>query len=337
MVVITNANNVLEQAISWMDEGKDVALATVVGTWGSSPRPVGSQLAIDDTGSFVGSVSGGCIEGSVIGEALATISDGENRLLDFGVSNEQAWEVGLACGGDVRILVERTKEKETLNRLINERPTATVTNLTTGERSYVTPTNVSGNLELTTEMLENAHSSLQHDRSKIYQSEDDEIFIQVFNPALRCAIIGAVHISQALIPMAQIAGFDVTVIDPRGSFATSTRFPNVKISEDWPDDALQKFNADSRTAIVTLTHDPKLDDPALEVALKTDAFYIGSLGSRRTHASRLERLALSGFNEKDFARIHAPIGLDLGATSPEEIAVTILAEMIAVKHGKLNV
>ena len=136
--------------------------------------------------------------------------------------------------------------------------------------------------------------------------------------------------------MAQIAGFDVTVIDPRGSFATPTRFPNVKINEEWPDDGLRTFKPNSRTSVVTLTHDPKLDDAALEVALKTDAFYIGCLGSRRTHASRLERLALSGFKEIDFARIHAPIGLDLGATSPEEIAVAILAEMIATKHGKLN-
>ena len=136
--------------------------------------------------------------------------------------------------------------------------------------------------------------------------------------------------------MAKIAGFDVTVIDPRGSFATQERFPGVKISEKWPDDALNEFKADTRTAIITLTHDPKLDDPALEAALKTDAFYIGSLGSRRTHASRLERLTSSGFNAADLDRIHAPIGLDLGARSPSEIAVTILAEMIAAKHGKLE-
>ena len=336
MVDITNTNNVLDQAIRWMDDGRQIALATVINTWGSSPRPVGSQLAIDDSGAFVGSVSGGCIEGSVIGEALATITDGENRLLDFGVTNEQAWEVGLACGGDVRILVECIKEKETLHRLMQNRPIASVTNLTSGKRGYVTPMDATGDLALSVETLQNARSALLHDRSKIYNSEGSEVFIQVFNPPLRCAIIGAVHISQALTPMAQIAGFDVTVIDPRGSFATENRFPNVKIKEEWPDDALRTFNPDSRTSVVTLTHDPKLDDPALEVALKTDAFYIGCLGSRRTHASRLERLSLNGFNETDFARIHAPIGLDLGATSPEEIAVTILAEMIAVKHGKMD-
>jgi xanthine dehydrogenase accessory factor len=153
---------------------------------------------------------------------------------------------------------------------------------------------------------------------------------------LRCAIIGAVHISQALVPISQIAGFEVTVIDPRGSFATEARFPDVTISDEWPDDAMKEFKPDTRTAVVTLTHDPKLDDPALEIALKSDAFYIGCLGSHRTHASRLERLTEAGFNDADFARLHAPVGLDLGATSPAEIAVSILAEMVAAKHGKLE-
>ena len=331
-----NANNVLEQAVYWMAEGKEVALATVIGTWGSSPRPVGSQLAVDSTGAFVGSVSGGCIEGAVIGEALNSISDGENRILNFGVTNEQAWEVGLACGGDVKVLVERVDNKHTLERLTKERPVAKITDLATGKHGYVTHSEERGELSLSIEMLKNARLALRSDRSRIYQDGNNELFVQVFNPALRCAIIGAVHISQALVPMAQVAGFDVTVIDPRGSFATEARFPGVTISEEWPDDAMRKFNADTRTAVVTLTHDPKLDDPALEVTLKTEAFYIGSLGSRRTHASRLERLKGSGFVEKDFARIHAPVGLNLGATSPAEIAVTILAEMIAAKHGKLD-
>ncbi|MBT3990677.1 MAG: XdhC family protein [Rhodospirillaceae bacterium] len=331
-----NTNGVLEQAVSWLGEGKKVALATVIGTWGSSPRPVGSQLAVDDAGAFVGSVSGGCIEGSVIGEALEVMADGNNRILDFGVSDEQAWEVGLACGGNVKVLVEHADDPAELNRLANERPVATVTDLDTDKRSYVTQNEDSGDLKLSAEMLDNARSALRDDRSKLFTEGDDNLFVQVFNPPLRCAIIGAVHISQALVPMAQIAGFDVTVIDPRGAWATEARFPDVKMSDEWPDDALNAFKPDTRTAVVTLTHDPKLDDPALEVALKSDAFYIGSLGSRRTHAARLERLGEAGFGDDDFARIHAPVGLDLGATSPAEIAVTILAEMVAAKHGKLD-
>lgn len=333
---MADANDVLEQAVNWLDEGKKVALATVIGTWGSSPCPVGSQLAVDDAGAFVGSVSGGCIEGSVIGEALASIEDGENRILEFGVSDEQAWEVGLACGGDVKVLVERADDQAELNKLSNERPVATVTDLKSGKRSCVTPAEQSGELTLSQEMLDNARTALRDDRSKIYEDGEDSIFVQVFNPALRCAIIGAVHISQALVPMAQIAGFDVTVIDPRGAWATEARFPDVTINDEWPDEALKEFKPDTRTAIVTLTHDPKLDDPALQIALNSDAFYIGSLGSRRTHAKRLDRLAEAGFGEEDFARIHAPVGLDLGATSPAEIAVTILAEMVAAKHGKLE-
>ena len=336
MVDITSADNVLQQALSWIKDGKEVAIATVISTWGSSPRPIGSQLVIDNEGSFVGSVSGGCIEGSVIGEALATISDGQNRLLKFGVSNEQAWEVGLACGGDVRILVERFNKKETVTKMINDKPIAAVTNLKTGERSLVTPENIIGDLKLTTEMIENTKTALRKDVSKLHNNGGEEIFVQVFNQPLRCLIVGAVHISQALVPMAQIAGFDVTVIDPREAFATPERFPKVIIDNHWPDDALMNLKVDPRTSVVTLTHDPKLDDPALEVALKSDAFYIGSLGSKRTHASRLERLTSQGFQETDLSRIHAPIGLDLGAITPEEIAVTILAQMIAAKHDKLD-
>ena len=336
MVDITSADNVLQQALSWIKDGKEVAIATVISTWGSSPRPIGSQLVIDNEGSFVGSVSGGCIEGSVIGEALATISDGQNRLLKFGVSNEQAWEVGLACGGDVRILVERFNKKETVTKMINDKPIAAVTNLKTGERSLVTPENIIGDLKLTTEMIENTKTALRKDVSKLHNNGGEEIFVQVFNQPLRCLIVGAVHISQALVPMAQIAGFDVTVIDPREAFATPERFPKVIIDNHWPDDSLKNLKVDPRTSVVTLTHDPKLDDPALEVALKSDAFYIGSLGSKRTHASRLERLTSQGFQETDLSRIHAPIGLDLGAVTPEEIAVTILAQMIAAKHDKLD-
>ncbi len=332
---MTDTTDVLGQAADWLSKGKKVALATVIGTWGSSPRPVGSQLAVDDAGAFVGSVSGGCIEGAVVGEALNTIADGENRNLEFGVTNEQAWEVGLACGGDVHVLVEPADNLDTLKRLEDEKPIATVTDLATGKKSFVTPAGVSGDLDLSEEMTGNARNALRDDRSRIFEDDDNAYFVNIFNPPLRMAIIGAVHISQALVPMAAMAGFDVTVIDPRGSFATEARFPDVTISEDWPDDAMVEFAPDSRTAVVTLTHDPKLDDPALEVALKSDAFYIGCLGSKRTHASRLERLTELGFAEGDFARINGPVGLDLGATSPAEIAISILGEIVAAKHGKL--
>ncbi|MAF49796.1 MAG: XdhC family protein [Rhodospirillales bacterium] len=333
---MADTENVLDQAADWLDAGKGVALATVIGTWGSSPRPVGSQLAVDDKGAFVGSVSGGCIEGAVVGEALSTINDGQVRILDFGVTDEQAWEVGLACGGNVRIFVERSEDQAELKRLAAEKPVATVTDLADGRRGFVTPSDISGELPLDEAIVAKARLALRDDRSNVHETGGVELFVHVHNPPLRLFVVGAVHIAQALVPMARIAGYNVTVADPRGSFATDDRFPGTTLSEEWPDDALNAFAPDTRTAIVTLTHDPKLDDPALEVALNSDAFYIGSLGSRRTHASRIERLTEAGYSEEQMARIQAPIGLDLGSASPAEIAVSILAEIIAAKHGKLD-
>ncbi|NQV56208.1 MAG: XdhC family protein [Rhodospirillales bacterium] len=332
---MADTDNVLDQAAEWLGAGKGVALATVIGTWGSSPRPVGSQLAVDDKGAFVGSVSGGCIEGAVVGEAMAAINDGKTRILDFGVTDEQAWEVGLACGGDIRIFVEQAGDRADLERLSKDQPVCAITNLADGKRGYVTPDSDSGDLPLDGDIISQARAALRDDKSGVIEHDGDELFIQVFNPPLRLFVVGAVHIAQALGPMARIAGFDVTVADPRGSFATGDRFPDTTLSTEWPDDALIEFAPDARSAIVTLTHDPKLDDPALEVALKSGAFYIGSLGSRRTHAARLERLAEAGFSSTDMARIQGPIGLDLGAKSPAEIAVSILAEIVAQKHGKL--
>ena len=185
-------------------------------------------------------------------------------------------------------------------------------------------------------LMEATQDATRLDKSGVVEHDGAKIFLNVYNPPLRLIIVGAVHIAQTLVPMARLAGYNITVADPRGSFATPDRFPETTLSVEWPDDALNEFAPDARSAIVTLTHDPKLDDPALEVALKSDAFYIGSLGSRRTHASRLERLTEAGFSEQDTSRINAPIGLDLGSASPAEIAVSVLAEIIAAKHGKLR-
>ena len=172
--------------------------------------------------------------------------------------------------------------------------------------------------------------ALRADRSRRLAHEGEgSLFLQVFNPPLRMAVVGAVHITQALAPMAALLGYEVTVVDPRRAFATDERFPGVAVDTEWPDDALRSLAPDRRTAIVTLTHDPKLDDPALEVALASDAFYIGSLGSRRTHAARLERLRARGFGETALARIHGPIGLAIGAKSPAEIATAVTAEITA--------
>ncbi|MDH3472737.1 MAG: XdhC family protein [Rhodospirillales bacterium] len=333
--------DVLGQAARWRDERRRVALATVVATWGSSPRPVGSQLAVDDRNNMLGSVSGGCIEGAVAQEAATVMRTGEPQLLEYGVSDEQAWELGLACGGTVKVFVERLGGApgmrralldRLLQRLAQKRPVALVTDLATGRQSLIGDDRPEGELELDGERLAAAAGAMAADRSGVLPGEDG-LFVQVFNPPPRMIVIGAVHIAQALVPMAELAGYEVVVVDPRGAWATEERFPGVTVTKDWPDEALARLDLDRRTAVVALTHDPKLDDPALTVALGSEAFYVGALGSRRTHARRLERLREGGLSEADLARIHGPIGLALGARSPAEIAVSILAQVTQVLHG----
>lgn len=184
------------------------------------------------------------------------------------------------------------------------------------------------------QLFEAAREALRHDRPAVTQLPEGETFLNIFNPPLRLFIIGAVHIAQPLVPMAASADYEVTVIDPRRSFGSAFRFPNVKLDNRWPDEALAELKPDRRSAIVTLTHDAKLDDPALQHALRSDAFYIGALGSGRTHAKRQQRLLKAGFTEADFARIHGPVGLDIGAKSPAEIAISIMAEITAALRGK---
>ncbi len=179
-------------------------------------------------------------------------------------------------------------------------------------------------------LLAEVDTAHRADRSRTIDSDSGPVFLQIFNPPLRLAIVGAVHIAQALAPIATLAGYAVTIIDPRGAFATEARFPDVALLDDWPDEAMEAFAPDRRSAIVTLTHDPKLDDPALDVALKSEAFYIAALGSRRTHAGRVERLKEMGHDDAAIARIHGPAGLNIGAVSPAEIAVSVMAEMTRV-------
>lgn len=203
---------------------------------------------------------------------------------------------------------------------------AVATRISTGEQILVTPGSES---RLPEGLGSAAESAGRGDKSVSVDIDGEQWFIQQFNPPLRMIIVGAVHIAQALVPMAVIAGYGVTVVDPRRAFASDTRFPDVAVSTQWPDEAMRSLSPDGRTAVVTLTHDPKLDDPALEVALKSDAFYIGCLGSRRTHGARLERLTEVGLGEAGEQRIHGPVGLNIGASSPAEIAVSIMAEVTA--------
>lgn len=211
-----------------------------------------------------------------------------------------------------------------------KRPAALLRWLESGEQSLVVDGEVGHGRPLDPDVLRAVANAHRRDKGATIETAAGPVFIQIFNPPLRLMVVGAVHISQFLVPMARLAGYDVTVVDPRRAFATDARFPDVAVRTDWPDEALEALQPDARTAVVTLTHDPKLDDPALDLALKSDAFYIAALGSRRTHAGRLERLQALGHDRAVLARIHGPAGLDIGAETPAEIALSVMAEMTQV-------
>ncbi len=308
-----------ELALEWHKAGRGSVLATVIETWGSAPRRVGAQMVVSGDGQIEGSVSGGCVEGAVMVEALEALEEGAARILEFGVSDGDAFAVGLACGGTIRILVEpvgTVLAQDVLETLVAARAARQ-------QIAYVVDIEAE-NRTLTSEGFE---TRFRMDRSGM---EEDGRFVAIHNPPLRMVIVGAVHIAQALVPMARVAGFDPIIVDPRAAFGSDARFPGETIVDDWPDEALEKIGLDARTALVLLTHDPKLDDPALHVALKSPVFYIGALGSKRTHAGRVDRLAQVGFSEDEIDRIHGPVGLNIGAASPAEIAVSILAETLQV-------
>jgi len=329
---------VLAKALDWQAEGRQVALATVIQTWGSAPQPVGSQLLVDAEGNFLGSVSGGCVEAEVITEAADVIATGKAQALEFGVEDSRAWSVGLACGGVIRIFVEPLAPEGRspdfmLHRLISDvearRKVALVTDLATGARHLAYAPD-----DLGPELVPALEDAFRLGKSTAVQRSDGEIFINMFNPTIRLVIVGAVHVAQPLVPMARALGYDVVIVDPRSAFATEERFGDAAISCEWPDEALPKIGLNGHTALIALTHDPKIDDPALIGALASDAFYVGALGSKKTHAKRVERLLQAGVPRAELDRIHAPIGLDLGAQGAAEISVSILAEITAVHRGK---
>lgn len=306
-------------ALRWHREGKGAALASVVQTWGSAPRRVGAMLAVSGAGDMAGSVSGGCVEGAVVAEALDAIADGESRLLEYGVSDGDAFAVGLACGGTIKVLVQP------IGSALPEAVLADLVEARAARRpaALISPPDAVPYIETS-----GHQDRFRMDRSGF--SEDGATFIAIHNPPLRLIVVGAVHIAQTLVPMARHVGYDPVLVDPREAFGNQARFPGETILDDWPDEAVRAFGLDGRTALVLLTHDPKLDDPALIEALRSDVFYIGALGSTRTHARRLERLGEAGFSQAELARIHGPVGLDIGAAGPAEIALSILAEMTQV-------
>jgi xanthine dehydrogenase accessory factor len=308
--------HVPEVALEWHRDGRGAVLATVVETWGSAPRGVGAQLAVSGDGEMAGSVSGGCVEGAVVVEAMEMVGTPGGRMLEFGVSDAEAFAVGLACGGRIKVWLEPVAGMEAhLEALVAARaeriPVASCVNLETGARS----------------LDHDAHAArFRSDQSGM----EGAVFVHVHNPPLRMIVVGAVHIAQALVPMARLAGYDPVIVDPRPAFGAAARFPGERIVDDWPDEALEALGLDGRTCVVTLTHDSKLDDPAIVRALRSEVFYIGCLGSRRTHAKRVARLEAEGFQEAQIARLHGPVGLAIGGRGPGEIAVSIMAQVTQV-------
>jgi xanthine dehydrogenase accessory factor len=332
--------SIIPRALDWMAEGRSVALATAIQTWGSAPQPVGSLLAIDGQGNFIGSVSGGCVEAEVVAEAGEVLSSGRPKTLQFGVEDGTAWKVGLACGGTIRIYLESLESRRgreadgVLHELVGDlevrRKVALVTELTSGARSLAHSPE-----DLGQSLAPALAEAFRLDRSVALEGADGEMFINVFSPTIRVVIIGAVHVAQALAPMARALGYEVVVVDPRTAFATEERFGDIRIMHDWPDEALSALGLDAATAVAVLSHDAKLDDAALIAALRSESFYVGALGSKKTHAARVDRLNEAGVTAADIVRIHAPIGLDIGAQGAAEIGLSIIAEIAAVQRGKV--
>lgn len=340
--------DVLERLETWRRGNEEIAVATVVETWGSAPRQAGAKMTTTRSGGLAGSVSGGCVEGAVIEESKAVMESGEPRLLTFGVADDTAWEVGLACGGTIRVFVEPFSAwhgvYDSMKEHLAARDAMAVVSVLEGlpdqlhRKLIILPDGTTeGDLDVSTEqefVVSEALALLETGKAGTLEPADGtSLFVEVYPPVQRLIIVGAVDIANSLVTAADLLGFDTFIVDPRRTFSTRERFPNVtELIQEWPQNALPNMALNGSAYIVVLTHDPKLDDPALQVALTSDARYVGALGSKRTAAKRAERLREAGISEEQLARLHAPIGLPLGGRSPSEIAMSIMAEIVQVKN-----
>lgn len=339
--------DVLETIDSWLQVGEAVALATVVATWGSAPRGVGVKMGVCADMGMVGSVSGGCVESAVLDAAAAVLKDGVPRLLPFGVADETAWEVGLACGGKLSVYVEAldTAWWRCASALVRaDQPFATATLLTGAAAGYRLLVDTDGVHyrtpgladEMAAALAALAQAAIACRLSALTTVGDADVFVDVYAPRPRLVIVGGAHAAPALAQMAALLGFRVFVIDPRRAFATIERFPTAEqITHEYPDKALPRIGLTADTYIAILTHDPKIDDLALRAALPSAAAYVGILSGKRSQAQRRERLLAGGLDAGLLSRLHTPIGLDIGAQTPEEIALCILAEIVAVRNGRV--
>lgn len=341
---------ILDEVGSWQRAGEEIALATLVAVRGSAPRRPGARLAVTRSGKIAGSISGGCVENDLIEKAMEVLRDAKPRLETYGISDEQGFEIGLSCGGSIDVLLEPAAWDEPLNAaclaLRSRRPVALGVVCDPpelrGRRIAVFPRDRSvGSIdrELDGAIESEAHRLLPAGGTKLlalpWQGGDARVFVEAFAPPSRLFIVGATHAAVALCRMAKLVGFHVTVVDPRSIYASRERLPEAdEIRRAWPDEALDEKEMDEYSYLVSLTHDPKFDQPTLLKALRSAARYIGAIGSRSTHERRKQQLREQGFADADLSRIHSPIGLDIGSRTPEEIAVSILAEMLSVRYDR---
>lgn len=306
--------DVLEGALSWMQSGHQVALATVIKTWGSSPRPPGSILAMNNTGHFIGSVSGGCVEEMLVSSyQTGELADMAPTMLDFGVDRQDATRLGLPCGGRLELLVEHLSRPDSIDTLL--------TRLSHGELVARSVNLVNGETCLL--------SGIGRPEFRLTES----VLVKTFGPAWQLLLIGDGQLARHLARMAQQLDYRVIICDPRDSFTALTQLSGAQYTDAMPDDAVQGLRDQARTAIVALTHDPRQDDLGLSAALESQAFYIGALGSNRSAQARRQRLLSLGYSEELIERIHGPAGLDIGSKRPAEIAVSILAQITAIRNG----
>ena len=330
----------LPQIRAWIEARNPFVLATVIQTWGSAPRRAGAHMAIHLDGTMVGSVSGGCVEGDVVKHALQAWANDSSGILDYQVSDEQAWNVGLTCGGRVQILLQpfftdgsaarSTAFWQEVNDAIQENRGIVVAHqVADGGRP---PEVVSMDDE--SELASQAYTAFAHRAHLLTRIEDQEYLLEVVPPDSKLLIIGAAHVTADLVHFARQFDLQTIVIDPRGVFAEGTAFrtPPDRLVTAWPEEALAEIELDSFTYAVTLSHQPRIDDQALQILLRSDVAYIGALGSRKSHAKRVARLKEAGFEDEEIARIHAPVGVDIHATSAREIALSIIAQIVQVKN-----
>lgn len=337
----------LDTINNWINNGRSFSMARVIKTWGSSPRPMGSMMFINEDGEMAGSVSGGCVEGAVVKASKEVLETGKSKKLDYGVSDEDAWSVGLSCGGSIQVFLEKfmafdgdsgqKKIWEILSENIGANsPSILISSIEDGNNTNTLLTadeKVYGD-SVTRDVIEAAMEAFRQRTHKAVELDGKEYFIQVFPKKSQLLIIGAAHITVDLVTLGNMYGFDTVVIDPRGFFAKNTSFNTQPgaILEAYPSEVLGNYSLDPYTYAIILSHDPKIDDNALEVLLPSKVGYIGALGSRKTHAKRIARLEEKGFSKELIDRIKAPIGMPINAKSASEIALSIMGEIIQAKN-----